>query len=902
MPMKWFSLINVERFSELINQKEVATLLKDSGKYLAHTPDETLSEHMRLVSHYFRELVAVHQIEPLIDQQLLKLSNGNEDMAGFAKRLFWQTILYHDFGKVNENFQRVKMGNLVHFHSSIPNGIDTQHSILSAFIFLIHQVSEGMTFLQQKKPEDQQRIICFIFALTLNIVRHHSPQLDDLSDEKAFQKFRTETCTQLEVYLGCYHEKIDPRVVKGVNTLRTSNAKFEKLGFEWFALIRLNFSLLTAADYYATSHYCNKWQDHYQEFGVMTNQQKQSHLSSLQNTYEHNTVLYKSHREIIDKPLDGYEVKSPENLNHLRSRMAADVISNVRRNALMRLFYIEAPTGGGKTNMAFIATQELLQANPELNKVFYVFPFTTLATQTQRAAVKTLRLNSDEWIELHSKAPWKQKEAVKDGLYGEERLDDIHNQFVNYPYTFLSHVRFFDILKANDKSSIYLMHRLANSIVVIDEVQAYNPELWDKMAILLREYAEALNIRFIVMSATLPKIGELAAADFCYLLPDAIDLFFVNPNFADRVSFSDELLARKRPQKEGREEYLSWLVEAIHQRSERYRKENGEVRSIIEFIFKKSATDFAALAEGVFKGYEIYVLSGTILEPRRKQIISELKSKSNQQKNVLLVTTQVVEAGVDIDMDLGFKNRSIIDSEEQLAGRVNRNVRKKGCIVYLFDLDDAAVIYGKDLRFKEVKHSLEKDYFEILRTKRFDKLYEKVKEWLDRSNQEKGLAGTGKDYQDRLIGQLNFPEVDNEFTLIDQANTSVFVPLDLPTEIVLEEERIPVFTEEQLQFLNDFGVSTYNDRLAGAEVFELFKQLITDKSKGFASRKRNLKMMQSIMSMFVFSLFSESGVVEELKSGGNAEEYGFLYLVSHREVYDYEKGLLDQKFEDLIFL
>jgi CRISPR-associated endonuclease/helicase Cas3 len=257
------------------------------------------------------------------------------------------------------------------------------------------------------------------------------------------------------------------------------------LRFEWFALIRLNFSLLTAADYYATSHYCGKWKNHYQEFGVLTAEQKQRHFKNLQSTHDHNQALYEKHAEFLNQPLEQLKEKSNSNLNKLRSKMAAEVISHVRIHASEKLFYIEAPTGGGKTNMAFIATMELLQANTELNKVFYVFPFTTLATQTLKAARDTLGLQPDEWIELHSRAAWKQKEIPeekKDGLYGEDRLDDIHNQFVNYPYMFLSHVSFFDILKANDKSSIYLMHRLANSIVVIDEVQAYNPELWDKMA------------------------------------------------------------------------------------------------------------------------------------------------------------------------------------------------------------------------------------------------------------------------------------------------------------------------------------------------------------------------------------------------------------------------------------
>ncbi|MBK6948879.1 MAG: hypothetical protein IPH16_13240 [Haliscomenobacter sp.] len=71
---------------------------------------------------------------------------------------------------------------------------------------------------------------------------------------------------------------------------------------------------------------------------------------------------------------------------------------------------------------------------------------------------------------------------------------------------------------------------------------------------------------------------------------------------------------------------------------------------------------------------------------------------------MLLITTQVVEAGVDIDMDLGFKNVSLIDSDEQLAGRVNRNVGKENCEVYLFRLNDATILYGKDYRYHITKN------------------------------------------------------------------------------------------------------------------------------------------------------------------------------------------------------
>jgi len=56
------------------------------------------------------------------------------------------------------------------------------------------------------------------------------------------------------------------------------------------------------------------------------------------------------------------------------------------------------------------------------------------------------------------------------------------------------------------------------------------------------------------------------------------------------------------------------------------------------------------------------------------------------------------------------------------------------------------------------------------------------------------------------------------------------------------------------------------------------------------------------MAMYTFSLFSESKVVIELRNGGNGEQYGFMYLASYKQVYEIEKGLLDHKFNELIFI
>ena len=214
---------------------------------------------------------------------------------------------------------------------------------------------------------------------------------------------------------------------------------------------------------------------------------------------------------------------------------------------------------------------------------------------------------------------------------------------------------------------------------------------------------------------------------FVVLLPRA-ELYVHNPNFAQRVDFRFDVFQE--------ETEIDRLADFVLKKSEEYRQRNttnGTVHTIIEFIYKKSASEFYAwLQEREMFFDEVLILSGTILEPRRREIINYLKNPMSREKNILLITTQVVEAGVDIDMDLGFKNISLIDSDEQLAGRVNRNAWKTGCEVYLFRLDEACVLYGRDKRYQIVREQITaEEYKRILREKDFGRLYELVFDVID---------------------------------------------------------------------------------------------------------------------------------------------------------------------------
>lgn len=902
--------------------------LKDADKYLAHTLpgriSETLNEHITLVDRYCGDIVVAHRLDPVIDLLVNKLveecnfeTGDQSQIAAFIKKSIVQTIHFHDFGKVNENFQASpsKMNNPL-FKVVINNPLETKHSALGAYLFISRHLEDSM--LLSLNGKDTWKIHFVVILLSYPIFKHHASCLSKPIDGDI--EFREEVNAMKE-YLKLYQFEIHPSFQDKIY-LQAKKAFFDRwegltISFSLFTLIKLNFSILTAADYLATHEYMSG--EKTSDLGVFNNPERiEQIISNLRTTHAHNRSTFLN-IENFEFQEENLRKKSKVNLNKLRQEMAVELVQTIRKHLNQYLFYLEAPTGGGKTNLSMIALTELMAANPELNKVYYVFPFTTLITQTYKALKETLLLEDDEVVELHSKAGFHSKEVNEeeknDGEFGSAKKDFIDNLFALYPLTVLSHVRFFEALKTNRKEANYLLHRLANSIVIIDELQTYNPKLWDKMLYFINEYARTFNIRFILMSATLPKISELIVPgiekpEFIELLPSA-RRYITNPNFAERVKFNFELFRRKDLQ-------LDELAQFVIDKSYNYAKSNNGVHSIVEFIYKKSASEFKNIidqSEHIFD--EIFVLSGTILEPQRRKIIAFLKNEANRSLNVLLITTQVVEAGVDIDMDLGFKNISLIDSDEQLAGRVNRNASKENCEVYLFRVDDPKLLYKNDDRFKVTHDRVSQEEYEcILKDKRFKRLYELVFERRDKFNDNPGWADNFQNsFLNPGIRKLNYEIIDKEFKIIDQQNESVFVPIELPISL---ENGEAVFVRKELEFLEKLRIYNEGDLyIDGKRIWELYQSLIFQRIE-YRKKKHGFDMvgavqfktLQSIMSKFAFSLFSHSKTVEKIKSLGFGEDkYGFLYLSARDmdldRIYTLEGGLseteLNNDNENLFF-
>lgn len=205
----------------------------------------------------------------------------------------------------------------------------------------------------------------------------------------------------------------------------------------------------------------------------------------------------------------------------------------------------------------------------------------------------------------------------------------------------------------------------------MDEIQSYRNELWKEIIHFLRSFADILNIKIIIMSATLPNLDLLLEQQDhenpvqTYSLVQNRNRYFTHSLFRDRVKLDFNLLKRGKMLLEQVLEHVKSVLEQ--------RKQAGQGnRMLIEFIKKKTAR-------------RIYNM---LLE----QKLGKDEHGSFYLSNVIVVATQVVEAGIDIDMDVGFKDISLLDSEKQFLGRLNRSCLRDYCQAYFFDCDEASSV------------------------------------------------------------------------------------------------------------------------------------------------------------------------------------------------------------------
>lgn len=445
----------------------------------------------------------------------------------------------------------------------------------------------------------------------------------------------------------------------------------------------------------------------------------------------------------------------------------ADIIKlrNLVRNTVMsktntkgKIFTLTAPTGSGKTLTALLFATKLRQlisnGSSRTPRIVYVLPFLSIIDQNATIIEKALGIKgnsqSSMMITHHHLAKLVYEDEKKESF--STAKSQLLIEGWNSEVVVTTFVQFLETLIGSRASSLRKLHNLVGSIVILDEVQAINYEYWPLVRRCLEFLANELDTRIILMTATQPLI---------FRKNEAIELFDGKQDFADRVELKPNL--------------KDISVANFVKKANRIIKNNPDNSILIIMNTINSAiTTFEQIA---IDENEKFFLSAGIVPYERRQRIQDISNRLKDKKRVVLVSTQVVEAGVDFDFDMVVRDLAPIDSIIQAAGRCNRNGRKPAdkSPVYIFTVCNengeylANRIYGNTLIQKTLE-TLKEERSDLKVSKLADVYYKKVAEGGSTEKSNKILDAMRK---------LEYDFIDENFEVIkEEPNISVFIEIN----------------------------------------------------------------------------------------------------------------------------
>lgn len=411
--------------------------------------------------------------------------------------------------------------------------------------------------------------------------------------------------------------------------------------------IRMLFSTLVDADYLDTeSHFRGKTSEL---------RRKWPELESLARRFNRN---YENHIRSFKKGLNK-EV-----------REAREYVFDCCRNSSTEksgIFTLTAPTGSGKT-LGYLKFALDHALKHEKSRIIIVLPYTSIIDQTA-ATVRDL-LGEDAVLEHQSSFDITQLES-------DEQLDRYLLAVENWdaPIIITTTAQFFESIFSNKPGKARKIHNIANSVVVLDEVQALPPELLDPTRDVIDTLVEEYSVSIVLSTATQPSVfkdvGEMSNA-------------YTSLNAKEIITDYDRVFSTlKRVDYEKIEGETSW-------------NDLVDVAQKLDQLMVVFNTRFQAL-----KLYEMlkdlgdtYHMSSLLCPEHRKAILKAVKTKLECGMPVRLISTQVVEAGVDIDFPEVWRALGPLDRIVQVAGRCNRNGKKKKGRVLIFEPEGGATPRG----------------------------------------------------------------------------------------------------------------------------------------------------------------------------------------------------------------
>ncbi|MGC9014385.1 MAG: CRISPR-associated helicase Cas3' [Thermoproteota archaeon] len=748
-------------------------------------PNKPLYEHLSEVAEISRRIVQEKEFNgKLFDKSLLSEVTY---IIGFS----------HDFGKATKAFQEHllnKKSTELAYHSQISS------------LFTYYSVRE---YLKNNGINDA----LLPFIAWMIVFRHHGDLYSPLGAEGMIETLRNKSSLVEKQIEDIKRNSFEP-VKKIYHELKFLS--IEDFISDWKKIIRdlKDFSHCISGDLsnYFLSIYL---------YSVLLDADKLS-ASKLRKLPERVSIA--------DNLVDNYKAKTFfisnefSNIIKLRSEAYKEIMIKLNKLdvAKDRILSIELPTGSGKTLAAFSFALKLRNKVSKeygfIPKIIYCLPFLSIIDQNSKIIRDVLSMGykdipsnlmlthhhlSDIYYKLKDDSEL--EHSLKDPLKASLLIEGWHSEIVITTF-----VQFFHSLITNKNRSARKFHNMTNSIILLDEVQAIPRKYWDVVAESLKLLAKEYNSWIILMTATMPLIfkeGEINA------LVEDKNYYY---NTLNRVEYRFDL------EEKSVDEFNKYVTDDILRDNKDIMVVHNTIwasKKTYKYIKEKLIDKYGnphISEEGIasFPGINLIYLSSNVIPKHRQKRIEAMKSKVRK----IIVSTQVVEAGVDISVNKVYRDFAPIDSIVQTAGRCNRNSESNMGVVNIFLLYDKRnneKIYPSyqiyDPILLDVTRRLIKDY-KIIQEKDFNmsiipKYYNEVRSKSSPSVRCPSVSDSPIDLV-KSVEKLDFTVIEKCFKLIEEEpwKTDVFVEIDEHAKNIFNNFRkileIENFEDRQRAFLS----------------------------------------------------------------------------------------------------
>jgi CRISPR-associated endonuclease/helicase Cas3 len=565
--------------------------------------------------------------------------------------------------------------------------------------------------------------------LAYAIAGHHSGLLDGKSNDACLEKRLSK---EIPNYSSCAAVIVEAVPKLQLPDHLKQKESYELIAFRLQLFVRMIFSCLVDADRLDTEAFHNAGKAALRQVRVSLGELRGKVLEKigdLQRKAERGdmpcTVVNRKRREVSEQCMQAAQ-KHPG------------------------IFSLTVPTGGGKTlsSLAFALEHAVKYGK---GRVIYVIPYTSIIEQN--AKVFRDVCGDDAVVEHHSNF-----EFTEDSYRAQ-----LASENWDAPLIVTTNVQFFETLFSSRTSRCRKAHNIANSVVIFDEAQMLPIELLKPCMAVIQELVRSYGVTAVLCSATQPALAR--SEEFTYgiegireIISDPVDLYLSLRRVEVRTASSPMSDAE---------------VAALIDRNRRVLcvvNTRRQARRLYELVGNR---------EG------LYHLSGLMCPAHRSQVLERIRAALENDEPCRVVSTQLVEAGVDVDFPVVLRALSGIDSIAQAAGRCNREGKLAGGgSVLVFAAEDASPP-GHLRRCAEEAQGIIRNHDDILSLEAvreyFGNLYWRQGEGLDKHGILARIA--------EGIGSCDFPfrTVGGMFRIIEDGTRTIVIPFDKEARSLINE-------------------------------------------------------------------------------------------------------------------